>query len=90
MGYIGGASEVIFNNVSVRKSGIYRMEIDAMTQGPRTIEYSVNGAAAQSLSIGGGSFFLPQNSTVPVALNAGNNTIGFLNPSGYGADLDRL
>jgi hypothetical protein len=90
VGYIGGASQVIFNNVSARKSGIYRMEIDAMTQGPRTIEYSVNGAAAQSLNIGGGSFFLPQSSTVPVALKAGNNTITFLNPSGYGADLDRI
>ncbi len=89
-GNIGGASQVIFNNVSVHKSGIYGMEIDAMTQGPRTLEYSVNGAAAQSLNMGGGSFLLPQSSTVPVALNAGNNTITFLNPSGYGADLDRI
>ena len=89
-GNIGGASQVIFNNVYVRKGGVYRMEIDAMTQGPRTLEYSVNGAAAASLNMGGGSFQLPQSSTVPVALNAGNNTITFLNPSGYGADLDRI
>lgn len=66
------------------------MEINAMTQGPRTLEYSVNGAAAASLNIGGGSYFLPQSSTVLVALNAGNNTVKFLNPSGYGADLDRI
>jgi hypothetical protein len=66
------------------------MEIDAMTQGPRTLEYSVNGAAAASLNMGGGSFQLPQSSTVPVALKAGNNSITFLNPSGYGADLDRI
>ena len=90
VGNIGGTSQVIFSNISVRKSGIYRMEVDAMTQGPRTLEYSVNGAAAQSLNMGGGSFQLPQSSTVPVALNAGNNTITFLNPSGYGADLDRI
>ena len=90
VGNIGGASQVIFNNISVRKSGIYRMQIDAMTQGPRTLEYSVNGAAAQSLNMGGGSYLLPQSSTVPVALNAGNNTVAFLNPSGYGADLDRI
>ena len=49
-----------------------------------------SGAAAASLNMGGGSFQLPQSSTVPVALNAGNNTIAFLNPSGYGADLDRI
>jgi hypothetical protein len=90
VGYIGGASQVIFKNVYVRKGGIYRMEIDAMTQGPRTLEYSVNGTAAASLNMGGGSFQLPQSSTVPVALVAGNNTIAFLNPSGYGADLDRI
>jgi alpha-galactosidase len=89
-GNIGGASQVIFNNVYVRKGGIYRMEIDAMTQGPRTLEYSINGAAAASLNMGGGSFQLPQSSTVPVALKTGNNTIAFLNPSGYGADLDRI
>ena len=34
VGNIGGASQVIFSNVSVPKAGIYRMEIDAMTQGP--------------------------------------------------------
>ena len=90
VGNIGGASQVIFNNVSVRKSGIYRMQIDAMTQGPRTLEYSVNGAAAESLNMGGGSYLLPQSSTVPVPLKAGSNTITFLNPSGYGADLDRI
>ena len=90
VGNIGGASQVIFSNVSVPKAGIYRMEINAMTQGPRTVEYSVNGAAAASLNMGGGSYQLPQSSTVPVALIAGNNTITFLNPSGYGADLDRI
>ena len=40
--------------------------------------------------MGGGSYFLPQSSTVPIALNAGKNTIAFGNPSGYGADLDRM
>jgi hypothetical protein len=90
VGNIGGASQVAFSDVSVRKAGIYRMEIDAMTQGPRTLEYSINGGAAESLNMGGGSYQLPQNSTVPVALKAGNNTVTFLNPSGYGADLDRI
>jgi len=90
VGFIGGASQVIFNNISVSKKGIYRMEIAAMTQGPRTLEYSVNGSPAASLNMGGGSFQLPQSSTVPIVLIAGNNTIEFLNPSGYGADLDRI
>ena len=90
VGNIGGASQVIFNNVYVRKSGVYRMEIDAMTEGPRALEYSLNGAAAASLNMGGGSFLRLQSSLVPVALNVGNNTITLRNPSGYGADLDRI
>jgi alpha-galactosidase len=30
---IGGASQVIFNNIYMRKGGIYRMEIDARDRG---------------------------------------------------------
>lgn len=90
VGNIGGNAIVTFNNVNVPTAGIYRMQIDAMTQGPRTLEYAVNGAPGGSLNMGGGSYVLPQSSTVNVALNAGNNTIVFNNPSGYGADLDRI
>ncbi|WP_263367392.1 chitobiase/beta-hexosaminidase C-terminal domain-containing protein [Edaphobacter bradus] len=90
VGYIGGNAIVTFNNVNVPTAGVYRMEIDGMTQGPRTLEYSVNGAPGGSLNMGGGSYVLPQSSTVNVALSAGNNTIVFNNPSGYGADLDRI
>jgi alpha-galactosidase len=90
VGYIGGGAIVTFSNVNVPKAGVYRMQISAMTQGPRTLEYSVNGATGGSLNMGGGSYFLPQSSTVNVSLKAGNNTIVFSNPSGYGADLDRI
>ncbi|HZQ43618.1 MAG TPA: chitobiase/beta-hexosaminidase C-terminal domain-containing protein [Acidobacteriaceae bacterium] len=90
VGNIGKANTVTFNNVTVPAAGIYRMEINAMTQGPRTLEYSVNGMQAGSLNMGGGSYVLPQSSTVNVALNAGSNTVVFSNPSGYGADLDRI
>ena len=90
VGNIGGNAIVTFSNVNVPTAGVYRLEIDAMTQGPRTLEYSINGAPGGSLNMGGGSYLLPQSSTVNVALNAGNNTIVFGNPSGYGADLDRI
>jgi alpha-galactosidase len=90
VGNIGGGAIVTFSNVNVPTAGVYRMQINAMTQGPRTLEYSVNGAPGGSLNMGGGSYFLPQSSTVNVSLNAGNNTIVFGNPSGYGADLDRI
>jgi hypothetical protein len=66
------------------------MEVDAMTQGPRALVYVVNGTHPATLNMGGGSFNLPQATTVPVTLLAGNNTITFGNPGTYAADLDRI
>ena len=88
-----GASPATNNgtfNVYVDKAGTYRMEVDAMTQGPRALVYVVNGAHPATLNMGGGSFNLPQAATVPVTLIAGSNTITFSNPGTYAADLDRI
>lgn len=93
VGYIGGSTTtntVTFNDVVVEKSGVYRMEVDAMTQGPRALVYTVNGGAPATLNMGGGSFNLPQATTVPVALVAGVNTITFGNPATYAPNLDRI
>jgi alpha-galactosidase len=89
-GNIGQSSTVVFSKVNVKTAGVYRLEIDALTLGPRSLTYSVNGAPADTLNLSGGSFELPQSSTVPVTLSAGDNTITFGNPAGYGADLDRI
>ncbi|WP_263418541.1 alpha-galactosidase D [Terriglobus albidus] len=88
-----GASPTTNNatfNVYVEEAGTYRMEVDAMTQGPRALVYTVNGSHPATLNMGGGSFNLPQATTVPVTLLAGNNTITFGNPGTYAADLDRI
>ena len=84
------SNSVTFNNVRVEHDGTYRMEVDAMTQGPRALIYTVNGGAPATLNMGGGSFYLPQATTVPVTLKAGLNLITFGNPGTYGADLDRI
>jgi hypothetical protein len=91
--YIGASitsNSVTFNDVRVEHDGTYRMEVDAMTQGPRALIYNVNGDAPATLNMGGGSFLLPQATTVPVTLKAGLNLITFSNPGTYGADLDRI
>jgi hypothetical protein len=88
--FLGGSTSgnnVTFN-VYVDKAGTYRMEVDAMTQGPRALVYVVNGTHPATLNMGGGSFNLPEATTVPVTLMAGNNTITFGNPATYAADLD--
>jgi hypothetical protein len=90
--FLGGStsSNNVTFNVFVDKAGTYRMEVDAMTQGPRALVYVVNGTHPATLNMGGGSFNLPQATTVPVTLLAGNNTITFGNPATYAADLDRI
>lgn len=93
VGNIGASTttnSVTFNSVRVEHSGTYRMQVDAMTQDPRALVYTVNNGAPATLNLGGGSFLLPQENTVPVTLTAGVNIITFNNPANYGADLDRI
>jgi alpha-galactosidase len=87
---LGANNTVTFNNVSVRRAGVYQMQIDSLTQGPRSLIYKVNGGPLVTLNVGGGSFFLPSSTTVPVALQAGINDIQFGNPTSYPPDMDRI
>jgi len=42
------------------------------------------------MRFGGGSFFLPSSTTVPVPLNAGISSIQFGDPTSYPPDLNRI
>lgn len=87
---VGANNTVTFNNVEVRRKGVYQMQIDSLTQGPRSLIYSVNGGPLTTLNVGGGSFFLPSSTTVSVPLNAGLNSIQFGSPTSYPPDMDRI
>lgn len=87
---LGWNNSVTFNNVVVSRTGIYQMQIDSLTQGPRSLIYQVNGGPLQTLNVGGGSFFLPSSTTVSVALNKGVNSIKFGSPTSYPPDMDRI
>ncbi len=87
---LGAGNNVTFNNVYVEKAGEYLMQVDSMTQGLRSYLYSVNGGSYQTLNCGGGSFFLPASTTVPVYLQKGTNTVEFGSPVSYPPDLDRI
>ncbi len=87
---LGAQNRVTFNNVYVSRAGEYLMQVDSMTQGLRSYLYSVNGGAFQTLNCGGGSFFLPASTTVPVHLEKGVNMIAFGSPVSYPPDLDRI
>jgi alpha-galactosidase len=87
---LGATNTVTFNNVSVKYSGNYLMQVDSMTQGLRSVLYKVNDGPFQTLNSGGGSFLLPASQTLVVPLHKGLNSIQFANPSSYPPDLDRI
>jgi hypothetical protein len=87
---LGPNNNVTFNNVYVPRAGVYLMQVDSMTQGLRSYLYNVNGGPFHTLNSGGGSFFIPASTTVPVQLQKGMNTIQFGNPTSYPPDLDRI
>jgi hypothetical protein len=92
VGNLGGnaQSTVTFDNVVVPATGTYQMEIDYMTQGPRSFFISVNGNTARELDLNGYSFGTPTSTVIPVPLLAGANQIEFSNPSNYAPNLDSI
>lgn len=86
----GANNYMTFEKVVVPRTGTYLMQVDSMTQGPRSLLFRVNGGHYTTVNVGGGSFFLPSSTTVPVELNAGVNSIQFGNPTSYAPDMDRI
>ena len=86
----GANNYMTFGNVVVPRTGTYWMQVDSMTQGPRSLLFRVNGGHYTTLNVGGGSFFLPSSTTVAIGLNAGVNSIQFGNPTSYAPDMDRI
>ncbi len=76
--------------VHVAKSGIYRMKIDAATNGPSDLFYQANGGAETAVKLGGSTFTVPSSTIVPVSLKAGDNTLRFTNPTGIAPYLDLI
>ena len=87
---LGLNNALTFDSVTVVRAGVYKMTVDYGSESLRAVLYSVNGGPWVTLNVGGGSFNLPASTTVPVALQAGTNTIRFGNPTSYSPDLDRI
>jgi hypothetical protein len=88
----GAGNDVTFNNVTVPESGMYQLEVDYATQGPRTFFATVNNGTPIELDLNGSTFSDPQPIVIPVQLNAGKNTIVFGNPNanGFAPGLDSI
>jgi alpha-galactosidase len=93
-GNIGGgpANAVTFTNVTVPVSGVYQLEIDYATSGPRSLFVTINGGQARQLDLNGSTFDDPVPTIITVPLKAGTNTIQMGNPNagGFAPDLDRI
>jgi alpha-galactosidase len=87
---IGPDNYATFNDVEVKKTGVYRMEVDSITLGTRSYIINVNGGPDITLNSSGGSANIPSQITIPIRLKVGINTIEFGNPASYPPDLDRI
>ena len=88
----GAGNSVTFNNVTVPDGGMYQLEVDYATQGPRTFFATVNNGTPIELDLNGSTFSDPQPIVIPVQLQAGVNTISFGNPNegGFAPGLDNI
>lgn len=90
-GNIGGVGNAVtFSNVTVPSDGIYQLQVDAATSGPRSFFLTINDGTPQELDLNGSTFDEPSNNLYRVHLHAGTNTLTFDNPTNYAPDLDRI
>jgi len=91
-GNIGGGpgNAVTFSNVTVPSDGVYLLEVDYATSGPRSIFLTINDGTPNELDLNGSTFDEPTNIVLRVQLHAGTNTLRFDNSTGYAPDLDRI
>lgn len=90
--FIGGNSSnwLRFNGVNATSSGSRQLTVYGTVSGTRTFYVSVNGGAAQQVSLTGTAWDTPVSASLTVPLNSGSNTIRFYNDGAYAPDLDRI
>jgi hypothetical protein len=88
----GSDGTLQFNNVSKKSAGTYTLTIYYLNaESNRSLYMSLDGGSLIALTASGtGSRTAIAALTVAVALNAGNNTIEFSNPSDPAPDIDRI
>jgi alpha-galactosidase len=91
-GNIGGGAgnAVTFSNITVPSDGVYWLEVDYATSGPRSFFLTINDATANELDLNGTTFDEPVAVLYGVRLHAGTNTLRFENATNYAPDLDRV
>ncbi|MCX2947853.1 alpha-L-fucosidase [Lentzea sp. NEAU-D7] len=89
---IGGSPDaaVTFPQVTVPETRSYRLFVQFTVNGPRSYFVAVNGEAPVEVRLDGVGNNTPYVAEIPVALNAGANTIRFGNDTAGAPDLDQI
>jgi hypothetical protein len=87
--YVGG--ELRFNDITVKKDGIYTVDVAYVSGDPRSVTvYSNSGNGASLKFASTGDWGTAETVGVQLALKAGSNTITFDSGSGYAPDIDKI
>ncbi|GHJ37481.1 carbohydrate-binding protein [Streptomyces sp. TS71-3] len=87
--YQGGALR--FNDVTVKKDGIYTVNVHYVSGDPRSVTVFSNGGHGTSLPFAStGDWNTTDTVGVQLALKKGTNTITFDSGDGYAPDIDRI
>ncbi|HEV2371693.1 MAG TPA: hypothetical protein VGS19_05930 [Streptosporangiaceae bacterium] len=87
--FIGNTASnyIVINNNDEAAAGNYTLTFAYCVDGTRTFDISVNGGTATAATVSGTSWETPANDSIPVTLNAGENTIKFFNNTAWAPDL---
>ncbi|MDB5089774.1 MAG: Carbohydrate binding family 6 [Mucilaginibacter sp.] len=89
VGNLGTGS--VTNTVNVSTAGAYILTVYYASQDPRSFFVSVNGGTGTELAcLPSGGWSTVAAATIPVTLNAGNNTIKLDNAGSYAPNADKL
>nr|WSX74767.1 carbohydrate-binding protein [Streptomyces sp. NBC_00899] len=92
VGNLYGGGTLRFNDVTVKKAGIYTVKVRYVSGDPRAVTVSSNGGNGTSLPFPStGDWNTTATVSVSLALKAGANTITFdSGADGYAPDIDRI
>jgi hypothetical protein len=87
--YTGG--KLRFNDITVKKDGIYTVKVGYVSGDPRSVTVFSNSGNGNSEKFPStGDWGTAETVSVQLALKAGSNTITFDSGSGYAPDIDRI
>ncbi|MFB4283757.1 glycoside hydrolase family 97 catalytic domain-containing protein [Nonomuraea sp. MTCD27] len=91
VGNIGSGGSVRFNGVTAAQAGPHRLTFTYTSGDPRSVQVQVNGTTVATENVkDSGSWEHVGKWSLDVPLNAGANTITFLNTGAYAPDIDAL